>query len=45
MIATLVGVAIAPWSASAGMVAMQVGLDVAYDVESAEAWSEAARRS
>ncbi len=32
VVATLVGVAVALWSASAGMVAMQTGLDVAYDV-------------
>lgn len=32
VIASLVGVAVALWSASAGMVAMQIGLDVAYDV-------------
>ena len=32
-VAALVGVALALWSASAGMVALQVGLDVAYDVE------------
>jgi len=31
-IAALVGVALALWGASAGMVAMQMGLDVAYDV-------------
>ncbi|HEX2699759.1 MAG TPA: YihY/virulence factor BrkB family protein [Acidimicrobiales bacterium] len=33
VVATLVGVGVALWSASAGMAAMQVGLDVAYDVE------------
>ena len=33
VVATLVGVALAVWGASAGMVALQVGLDVAYDVE------------
>ncbi|MDP8937303.1 MAG: YihY/virulence factor BrkB family protein [Actinomycetota bacterium] len=32
LVATLVGVALALWGASAGMVAMQQGLDVAYDV-------------
>ena len=32
VIATLVGLGVALWSASAGMVALQVGLDVAYDV-------------
>lgn len=32
VVATLVGVGLALWSASAGMVALQVGLDVAYDV-------------
>ena len=32
VLATLAGVAIALWSASSGMVAMQIGLDVAYDV-------------
>jgi membrane protein len=34
LVATLIGVAVALWSASAGMVGMQMGLDVAYDVES-----------
>jgi membrane protein len=34
LLATLAGVAVALWSASAGMVGMQLGLDVAYDVES-----------
>lgn len=33
VVATVIGVALALWSASAGMVAMQTGLDVAYDVE------------
>lgn len=33
VLATLVGVAVAIWGASAGMVALQVGLNVAYDVE------------
>lgn len=33
VVATLVGLGLALWSASAGMVALQVGLDVAYDVE------------
>jgi membrane protein len=32
LIATLIGVALALWSASAGMVGMQMGLNVAYDV-------------
>lgn len=32
VVATLIGLGIALWSASAGMVAMQTGLDVAYDV-------------
>ena len=32
VVATLVGLALALWSASAGMVAVQIGLDVAYDV-------------
>jgi membrane protein len=32
LVAALVGVAVALWGASAGMVAMQQGLDVAYDV-------------
>ena len=32
VVATVVGLALALWSASAGMVAMQAGLDVAYDV-------------
>jgi len=34
LVATLIGVALALWSASAGMVGMQLGLDVAYDVKS-----------
>ncbi len=33
LVATIVGVALALWSASAGMVGLQMGLDVAYDVE------------
>ena len=33
VLATLVGLGLALWSASAGMVAVQIGLDVAYDVE------------
>lgn len=33
VIAVLVGVAVALWSASAGMVGLQMGLDVAYDVK------------
>ena len=33
VVATVLGIGLALWSASAGMVAMQVGLDVAYDVE------------
>lgn len=32
LVATIVGVALALWSASAGMVGLQMGLDVAYDV-------------
>ena len=32
VVAALLGLAVAMWSASAGMVAMQAGLDVAYDV-------------
>ncbi len=32
LVAALIGVALALWGASAGMVAMQMGLDVAYDV-------------
>jgi membrane protein len=34
LVATLIGVGLALWSASAGMVGMQMGLNVAYDVES-----------
>jgi membrane protein len=34
LVAALVGVALALWSASAGMVGLQMGLDVAYDVAS-----------
>jgi len=34
LVATLIGVALALWSASSGMVGLQMGLDVAYDVES-----------
>jgi len=34
LVATLLGVALALWSASAGMVGLQMGLDIAYDVES-----------
>lgn len=33
LVATFVGLALAIWSASAGMVGLQMGLDVAYDVE------------
>lgn len=33
LLAVLVGLAIALWSASSGMVGLQMGLDVAYDVE------------
>lgn len=33
LVAALIGVALALWSASAGMVGLQMGLDVAYDVE------------
>jgi membrane protein len=33
LVATIVGVALALWSASAGMVGLQMGLDVAYDVK------------
>lgn len=33
LVATLIGVAVALWSASSGMVGMQIGLDVAYDVK------------
>jgi len=33
LVATLVGVGLALWSASAGMVGLQMGLDVAYDVD------------
>ncbi len=33
VVATVIGVALALWSASAGMVALQTGLDIAYDVE------------
>lgn len=32
LVAAIVGVAVAVWSASAGMVGLQMGLDVAYDV-------------
>lgn len=34
VVATLIGLAVALWSASSGMAAMQVGLNVAYDVGS-----------
>lgn len=34
LVAALVGVALALWSALAGMVGLQVGLDIAYDVKS-----------
>jgi membrane protein len=34
LVATLIGLALAIWSASAGMVGLQMGLDIAYDVES-----------
>jgi len=34
LVAALLGVALALWSASAGMVGLQMGLDIAYDVES-----------
>ncbi|HVE75726.1 MAG TPA: YihY/virulence factor BrkB family protein [Actinomycetota bacterium] len=33
LIATLIGIALALWSASTGMVALQAGLDVSYDVK------------
>ena len=33
VLATLVGLGVAVWGASAGFVALQIGLDVAYDVE------------
>ena len=33
VVATVIGLAIALWSASSGMVALQAGMDVAYDVE------------
>ncbi len=33
LIAAIVGIAVALWSASSGMVALQAGLDVAYDIE------------
>ena len=33
LVATVIGLAIALWSASSGMVALQAGMDVAYDVE------------
>jgi len=33
VVATLIGLGVALWSASSGMAALQVGLDVAYDVE------------
>lgn len=32
-VATIIGIAVALWSASAGMVGLEMGLDVAYDVE------------
>jgi uncharacterized BrkB/YihY/UPF0761 family membrane protein len=32
----IIGVAVAIWSASSGMTALQTGLDVAYDVAPAE---------
>lgn len=34
LVATLIGVVLALWSASAGMVGLQMGLDIAYDVKS-----------
>lgn len=34
LVATLIGLGLAVWSASAGMVGLQMGLDIAYDVES-----------
>ncbi len=33
LVATVIGLALALWSASSGMVALQAGMDVAYDVE------------
>ncbi|MDQ3898684.1 MAG: YihY/virulence factor BrkB family protein, partial [Actinomycetota bacterium] len=33
VVATVIGLAVALWSASSGMVALQAGMDVAYDVE------------